>query len=158
MKQIYIKDLTENKYIIPFSILLILVAIFIYGYMTYWPQEKLNAPIMIEFEVLSIKPKDASLNSNIEIFFNDHSKRQIECNCSSILRQGDTQVIIADGVIQDHFTISLTLKGKWKNAVTNLRVNGTDKGIESFIISANNSPMSYNIPSDISNSSSFKRK
>lgn len=151
MKPFFIKDLTKNRYIVPFLVILITI-ISIYVYATYWSQEKLDSSIMIELEVLSIKPTNASLNSNIEIFLNE----QIECNCSSVLRQGDTQVIIADGIAQGHFTITLSMKGKWKNVVTNLRVNGTDKGIESFIISANNSPISYNIPSDISNTSSFK--
>ncbi len=145
--------LMKNRYIILFFILISTIVII------YWQGENKDTSMTVELDILSIEPKDSSLNSTIKILFNNSSGQQIEditCNCSETLYQEETQVMIVDNIIYDRFSILLIMDGKWDRAIVNLRVNGTDKDSESFTITANHSPVLYSIPKDVSKKYYFK--
>lgn len=158
---ITIEDITsllvKNRYIILFLIILISAIVII-----YWQGENKNTSITVELDILSIEPKDSSLNSTIKILFSNNSGpsgqkvEDITCNCSETLYQGETQVVVIDNIIHGNFNILLAMDGKWDRAIVNLRVNGTDKDKESFTIVTNHSPISYDIPKDVSKKYYFK--
>ena len=150
-----ISSLIKKRYIMLFLIILISIVLII----IYWQGENKNTSITVELDILSIEPKDSSLNSTIKILFNNNSGQQVEnitCNCSETLYQGETQVVVVDGIMYSNFNIVLTMNGNWDRATVNLRVNGTDKDTELFVITANHSRVSYNIPKDVSNRYYFK--
>lgn len=145
--------LMKKRYIILFLIILISTIVII-----FWQGENKNTSITVELDILSIEPEDSSLNSTIKILFNNSSGQQAEnltCNCSEILYEGETQVVVVDDIMYDRFSILLAMDGKWDRAIVNLRVNGTDKDTESFTIIANHSQL-YDIPKDVSKRYYFK--
>lgn len=145
--------LMKKRYIILFFIILISTVII------FWHEENKNTSITVELDILSIEPKDSSLNSTIKMLFNNNPGQQEEsvmCNCSDTLYQGETQVVVIDNIMHGNFDILLIMDGKWDRATVNLRVNGTDKDTESFVIAANHSPVLYNLPKDVSNKYHFK--
>lgn len=147
-------SLIKKRYVILFFIILMSIIVAL-----YWQGENKNMSIRAELDILSIEPKDSSLSSTIEILFNNNSGKQIEnitCNCSEILYQGETQIVVVDNIIHNNFDILLTMDGKWDRATVNLRLYGTDKSMESFVITASNPPVLYNIPKDVSNERYFK--
>ncbi len=118
-----------------------------------------NVAISAELEVLSVYPANVAVGSTLKIMLSNYSGQQPvnpTCDCYQTLYQGDTQVVTVNNMTADYFNILLLMDGAWNNATVNLRVYGTDKGNESFIITANNSPFLYNIPTDISGISYFK--
>ena len=118
-----------------------------------------NVAITAELEVLSVQPANAAIDSTIKIVLSNFSGQQNgnpTCECVQTLHQGETQVISVSNINDDYFSVILLLQGAWNNASLNLRISGTDKGTQSFFIDANNPPVVYNIPKDISNTSSFK--
>jgi hypothetical protein len=118
-----------------------------------------NVAISAELEVLSVEPANATIDSTLKIMLSNYSGQQPvnpTCDCNSVIRQGDTQVVTVSNIANDYFSIALLMDGAWSNATLNLRVYGTDKGNESFIIRASNSPFLYNIPTDTSGISYFK--
>ena len=146
--------LMKNIYTVVFLIILMSVIVTI-----FWYEENENTSITIELDVLSIEPKDSSLNSTIKILFNDSSGKQVEnivCNCSETLYRGETQVIVIDNIIYNNFNISLIMDGKWDKVTVNLRLDGTDKHMEPFVIIASHSPALYDIPKDTSEEHYFK--
>ena len=146
--------LIKNRYIILFLIILISTIVII-----YWQGDNKDTSITVELDILSIEPKDSSLNSTIKILFNNNSGQHVEnitCNCSETLYRGETQVVVVDNIIYDNFSILLTMDGKWNKVITRLRVNGTDKDTESFTITTNHSPVLYDIPKDVSKRYYFK--
>jgi len=145
--------LMKKRYIILFLIILISAVII------YWQGDNKDTSITVELDILSIEPKDSSLNSTIKILFNNNSGQHVEnitCNCSETLYRGETQVVVVDNIIYDRFSILLIMDGKWNKVITRLRVNGTDKDTESFTITTNHSPVLYDIPKDVSKRYYFK--
>lgn len=122
-----------------------------YGYIIKWPEENNftsingsnnnnnNASIHIELEVQSVSPSNFSVDSTIKIMMANYSGGQnnTSYDYSQTLNQGENQVIDVSN-INDYFSVILILDGLWNGTVVNLRINGTDKGSESFLISANN--------------------
>ena len=146
--------LIKNRYTVIFLIILMSAIVTI-----FWYEENESASIKIELDILSIEPKDSSLNSTIKILFNNNSGKQVEsvaCNCSETLYQGETQVVVIDNITYNNFNISLIMDGKWDKATVNLRLYGTDKHIEPFVIIVNRAPVLYDIPKDVSNEHYFK--
>lgn len=140
-----------------------------YGNMISWPWpignhtveyfSSENVAISAELTLLSVEPANATIDSTLKIMLSNYSGQQPinpTCDCNHIISQGDTEVVTVSNITNDYFSIFLLMSGAWSNATVNLRVYGTDKGNESFIIAVNNSPSLYNIPTDISGVSFFK--
>lgn len=118
-----------------------------------------NVAITAELEVLSLTPSNSAIDSTMKIILKNYSGQQnvdTVCDCAATLYQGDTHVVSVSNMKNDYFNILLLLGGTWNNSILNLRVSGTDKGTESFIINANSPPVIYDVPSQISNKSYFK--
>lgn len=117
-----------------------------------------NIAISVELEVLSVEPVNSTIDSTIKIILSNYSGQQVgsvSCDCGQILSKGDIQVIDVSSMTNDYFRVMLLMTGSWNSATINLRLYGTDKGTESFIINVNNSVV-YTIPTDISGVSYFK--
>lgn len=118
-----------------------------------------NVAITAELEVLSVTPSNSTIDSTIKIVLSNYSGQQngsIVCDCAQTLYQGETHVITVNNIQNDYFNIVLLLDGIWNSATLNLRVIGTDKGTESFIINVNNPPIVYEAPKQISGINYFK--
>lgn len=118
-----------------------------------------NITITTELEVLSVDPANVSIDSTIKIVLSNYSGQQngsATCDCVATLNQGDTQVVTVSNIQNDYFSIILLLDGMWNDASLNLRVNGTDKSTESFIINVDNPPIIYEVPKQTSGINYFK--
>lgn len=139
-----------------------------YGSIISWPQAGNtaidyygtgNVAITAELEVLSVQPANAAIDNTIKIILSNYSGQQngsTSCDCNETLYQGETHVITVENIQNDYFSIVLLLDGLWNSSILNLRVNGTDKGTESFIINVNNPPVIYEAPKQISGINYFK--
>jgi hypothetical protein len=139
-----------------------------YGHIIDWPEDintstylntNNNASISAELEVLSVSPTNFTVDSTIKVILANYSGQQIgnaSCDCSYLLAEGETIVINISNMTEDYFKIIVILDGAWNNSLLNLRVNGTDKGSESFFIIANTHPFVYELPFNDSGSYYFK--
>jgi len=124
-----------------------------YGYIIEWPAGKnystvlfdntSNASIHVELEVLDVSPTNFSIDSTIKILMANYSGKQYNTSYdyTYTLLKGETQIIDVTNIYEDYFKVILILDGLWNNTLVNLRVNGTDKGTESFFIIANKPPV-----------------
>ena len=127
-----------------------------YGYIIDWPGgnsstiyfNNSNSSIHIELDVLDVTPTNFTVDSTIKVVLANYSGQggNLAIDYSQILNKGDKQVL--DTSISDYFKIILILDGLWNTTLLNLRVNGTDKGLESFYIIANSNikPFVYELP------------
>lgn len=125
-----------------------------YGYIIKWPAGNrsttyfngTNASLHIELEVLDVSPVNSSVESTVKVIFANYSGQQIgniSCNCTEV---NGTMILNFANIAEDYFKIIVVLDGTWNNTLVNLRVNGTDKGSESFFITANTQPFVYELP------------
>lgn len=128
-----------------------------YGYIIEWPagnnsveyyNNGTNVSISVELEVISISPANFSIDSTIKIIMANYSGAQYDtsCDCTQTLYEGETQVIEVQNIYEDYFKVILILDGLWNNTLVNVRINGTDKGTESFFVIASYHPFIYELP------------
>lgn len=113
-----------------------------------------NVAISTEFEILSVSPSNSTVDTTLKIILANYSGQQagdVVCDCTYVLGEGEIQVLNVSNMREDYFKIIIILDGTWNNVLANLRVSGTDKGTESFIIRANASPFVYELPANSTN-------
>jgi len=125
-----------------------------YGSIIEWPSSNRaieyfgvgNVAVTTELEVLDISPLNATISSDLKIIFSNNSGQQTGstvCDCAQVLSQGDIHIVTVANAMNDYFSILLLLDGAWNSTTLRLNVSGTDKGVQSFIINADNSPILY---------------
>lgn len=118
-----------------------------------------NVAISTELEVLSVYPSNSAVGTTLKVILANYSGQQagdVVCDCYHVLREGDIQVLNITNIRDDYFKIIIILDGSWSNALINLKINGTDKGTESFIINANTNPFVYELPVNVDGTYYFK--
>lgn len=141
-----------------------------YGYLIHWPINNLSIPgwifdedndtsIHIELDVLDISPINFTVDTTIKIVLANYSGQQTGStvfDSNVILGKEDTIVMDVVNISEDYFKIILILDGLWNTTLVNLRVNNTDRGMESFFIIANSHPFVYELPLNMTGVYYFK--
>jgi hypothetical protein len=150
-----------------------------YGSMVEWPYSNgnmveeinnaSNATIAVQLQLLSIQPADASLNSDIMLQFANYSGQQggntsYQPPTQTLSQNQTLQTLTVDNMTNDYFNITLIFDESqdFNNATLSLSLDGTDKGIEVFVINVNgtyhcNAACAiYSIPKDLTAVNYFK--
>lgn len=118
-----------------------------------------NVTIATTLQVLSVEPANATVTSTVKIVFRNYSGQQtgnITSDSTQDLHMGDNQTVTISNMVNDYFSVMVLLDGTWSSTVVSLTVNGTDKGTESFVISADSPSILYDIPKSLTGVSYFK--
>lgn len=134
-----------------------------YGHIINWPSgnkaieyfDVTDISLIVELEASSIEPADAIIDSTMKVVFRNYSGQQTGNTVYediTSLYQGGKQTLVINNAKNDYFNVVLILDGVWNSSVLTLRVDGTDKGTESFTIYANSRPAIFDVPKDLSSS------
>lgn len=108
-----------------------------------------NTSISVELSVFEVSPANFSVESTVIAILANYSGQQTgntSFDAIGSLAENGTMILNINNITEDYFKIIVLLDGGWNNTILNLRINGTDKGTESFFIIADNHPFVYELP------------